>query len=53
MAEDYIDSDIEIGPVIVPKEISSFIKEGWSVYLELRRKNNKWYIIGSGNVYPD
>lgn len=51
--EDYIESDIEIGPVIVSKKISSFAHEGWTAYLELGRKNNRWYITGSGKVYPD
>jgi len=49
----YSDSDMKIGPVIVPKKISSFVKEGWTAYLELGRKNKNWYITGSGNVYPN
>ncbi|MDI9412377.1 MAG: hypothetical protein QM401_02215 [Bacillota bacterium] len=50
---DYIDSDMKIGPVIVPEKISSFVREGWTAYLELGRKNKRWYITGSGNVYPN
>ena len=51
--EDYMDSDMEIYPVFVSKKISSLVKEGWTAYLELGRKNKRWYITGSGNVYPD
>ncbi len=51
--EDYMDSDMEIYSVFVSKKISSLAKEGWTAYLELGRKNKRWYITGSGKVYPD
>ena len=50
--EDFMGSDTKIGPIIVPKEISLLAKEGWTAYLELGRKNKRWYVTGSGKVYP-
>jgi hypothetical protein len=50
--EDYMGSDLKIGPVVVSKTTSSLAKVGWAAYLKLGRRNGKWYIIESGNVYP-
>lgn len=51
--EDYIDSDLNIGPVIVSIQISSLAKVGWVINLELGRRDRKWYIIENGSVYPN
>jgi len=48
--EDFMGA-VQIGPVIVPKNISSLAEEGWFMYLELGQKGNKYYILNSGNVY--
>ncbi len=39
-------------PVVVSNEVSIAAKVGWSMYLELGKKNGKWYIVGRANVYP-
>lgn len=49
---DHIDSDLEIGPVVVSKKISSLAKVGWVVFLVLGRGQEKWFVTDSGNVYP-
>lgn len=50
--EDYIEGGEEIGPIIVPKKISNLASKDFSVYLELGKKGDKYYVINSGNVYP-
>lgn len=49
--EDYLEMD-DIGPVSVAPKISKAAKKGWSMYLELGKKQGTWFIVGSGNVYP-
>ncbi len=49
---DYSDPSEIFGPVIVPEEVSAMAKEGWKLYLVIGKKNNKWHILESGNVYP-
>jgi hypothetical protein len=36
----------------VSEAISDSAQKGWSVYLELGKENDEWYIIGSGSVAP-
>jgi hypothetical protein len=36
----------------VSEAISDAAQEGWSVYLELGKEDDEWYIIGSGSVSP-
>ena len=48
----YMEGETEFGPVIVPKKISDLAEEECFVYLKLGQKNDKYYIVDSGNVYP-
>ena len=50
--EGYIESENKIGPVIVPEKVSNMAEAGWTVYIELGKRDDKWYVLGSGNVYP-
>jgi len=43
----------KVGPVKVSNEISSLAQVGWNVYLVLGQSGGSWFIIESGNVYPD
>ena len=38
--------------VVVNNKLSAAAKVDWSMYLELGKKDGRWYIVGSGNVYP-
>ena len=51
--ESFFEEKKEIGPVKVAKEISSLAQVGWTVYLVLGQRGGSWFIIESGNVYPD
>lgn len=42
----------EIGSVVVPEKITDLTKKDFYVYIELDEKENKYYIVSSGNVYP-
>jgi len=42
-----------VGPVLVPKEATALLREGWTVCCSLIRVRNKWRIGEMGNVYPD
>jgi len=50
--KDYMEAGEEIGPVIVPKKITDLAERDFFVFLELGKKNGKYYIVNSGNVYP-
>jgi len=50
--KDYMEAGEEIGPVIVPKKITDLAESDFFVFLELGKKNGKYYIVNSGNVYP-
>jgi len=51
--ESFLEENKEIGPVKVSKKISSLAQIGWSVYLVLGKSDGSWFIIESGNVYPE
>lgn len=52
----WIDSMFEagtdIGPIAVTKQISDLSVTGWDISLVIGKKDNKWTILESGNVYP-
>lgn len=50
--DDMFSERLNIGPLIVTKQISDLCKEGWDIYLVIGKYKNKWYILESGNVYP-
>lgn len=45
-------SDLSLGPLSVPKTVSSKCEPGWTVSLGLSKKRGKWIIVEVGNVYP-
>jgi succinate dehydrogenase flavin-adding protein (antitoxin of CptAB toxin-antitoxin module) len=45
-------SNLSLGPIAVPKEVSSKCEAGWSVSLMLGKKDGEWVIVDAGNVYP-
>ncbi|MEC9489754.1 MAG: hypothetical protein UMU04_02310 [Halanaerobiales bacterium] len=49
---DYMEGGEEIGSVVVPEKITDLTKKDFYVYIELDEKENKYYIVSSGNVYP-
>ena len=50
--EDYLEPGKRIGPVIVPEEISSKCKVGWTASLWVAKTGKVWRILESGNMYP-
>ncbi|MFW6281166.1 MAG: hypothetical protein ACOC2I_04890 [Halanaerobium sp.] len=49
---DYMEGGEELGPVVVPKKITELAEKDFFVYLELGKKDDKYYIVNSGHVYP-
>lgn len=44
--------DRGIGPLPVPKAVSTLAQVGWSVTITLARIGGKWHVVEVGNVYP-
>lgn len=45
-------SDLSLGPIAVPKAVTSKCELGWTISLGLRKERGKWVIAEVGNVYP-
>lgn len=46
------ETEVDIGPIAVTKQISDLLVVGTDIYLVVGKKNNQWMILDSGNVYP-
>ncbi len=42
---------VNIGPVLVTKQISDLAKIDWNIHLTIGRDKDAWHILESGNVY--
>lgn len=45
-------SDLSLGPIAVPKAVTSKCELGWTISLGLHKERGKWVIAEVGNVYP-
>lgn len=50
--EDIYDSEEHIGPVLLPSEITSKARTGWTISLLLGKTGETWGVLEAGSAYP-